>query len=83
MHNHDTGTSEDKLYAYIGRNTNTNEIAHRTPELVKRLTLEAAVCAGEGAPRVKSCDMAANWSVGACFQDDTDGYGAGLGNRKG
>ena len=112
MHNHDTGTSEDKLYAYVGRNI--NKIAYRTPELVKGLTLEAAVSAGEGvAGRVKSYDAAANWNLGALqlgagyekngsakqyavralyemgpvvlgayFQDDTNGYGPGLGNRK-
>ena len=112
MHNHDTGTSEDKLYAYLGRNI--NKIAYRTPELVKGLTLEAAVSAGEGVPgRVRSYDAAANWNLGALqlgagyekngsakqygvralyemgpvvlgayFQDDTDGYGSGLGKRK-
>jgi predicted porin len=64
MHNHDTGTSEDKLYAYVGRNT--NKIAYRTPELVKGLTLEGAVSAGEGvAGRVKAYDWAANWNLGA------------------
>ena len=111
MHNHDTGTSENKLYAYVGRNT--NKIAYRTPELVKGLTLEGAVSAGEGGGRVKSYDWAANWNLGALqlgagyekngsakqfavralyamgpvvlgayFQDDTNGYGAGLGSRK-
>jgi predicted porin len=111
MHNHDTGTSEDKLYAYVGRNT--NKIAYRTPEFVKGLTLEAAVSAGEGGGRERSYDLAANWNLGALqlgagyekngsakqfavralyemgpvvlgayFQDDTDGYGAGFGSRK-
>jgi len=112
MHNHDTGTSADVLYAYLGRDI--NKIAYRTPELVKGLTLEAAVSAGEGvAGRVKSYDAAANWNLGALqlgagyqkngsaeqfavralyemgpmvfgayFQDDTDGFGTGLGNRK-
>ena len=116
MHNHDTGTSEDKLYAYLGRNI--NKIAYRTPELVKGLTLEAAVSAGEGVrdggvTRTRSYDAAANWNLGALqlgagyekngsakqyavralyemgpvvlgayFQDDTNGYGPGLGNRK-
>jgi len=68
MHNHDTGTSEDKLYAYVGRNT--NKIAYRTPELVKGLTVEAAVSAGEGVRdggvmRTRSYDVAANWNLGA------------------
>jgi predicted porin len=64
MHNHDTGTSEDKLYAYIGRNS--NKIAYRTPEFVKGLTLEGAVSAGEGAAGAKrNYDFAANWALGA------------------
>jgi predicted porin len=46
MHNHDTGTSSDALYAYLTRNR--NKIAYRTPEFVKGLTMEAAVLAGEG-----------------------------------
>jgi predicted porin len=63
MHNHDTGTSEDKLYAYIGRNS--NKIAYRTPEFVKGLTLEGAVSAGEGAPNKRNYDFAANWALGS------------------
>ena len=61
-HNHDTGTSEDKLYAYVGRNT--NKIAYRTPEFVKGLTAEAAVSAGEGGGRTRSYDVAANYAIG-------------------
>ena len=68
MHNHDTGTSSDALYAYIGRNTNT--VAYRTPEFVKGLTLEGAVSAGEGVRdagvmRTRSYDFAANYQLGA------------------
>jgi len=68
MHNHDTGTSEDKLYAYVGRNT--NKIAYRTPELVKGLTLEGSVSAGEGQRAngrtvTRGYDLAANWNLGA------------------
>lgn len=63
MHNHETGTSSDALYAYIGRNI--NKVAYRTPEFVKGLTVEAAVSAGEGvAGRTRSYDVAANYSVG-------------------
>jgi predicted porin len=67
MHNHDTGTSEDKLYAYIGRNT--NKIAYRTPEFVKGLTAEAAVSAGEGAVvggvvQPRTYDGAVNYAAG-------------------
>ena len=68
MHNHDTGTSSDALYAYIGRNT--NKIAYRTPEFVKGLTVEGAVSAGEGrlcgtTTCARSYDFAANYSIGA------------------
>jgi len=63
MHNHDTGTSEDKLYAYLGRNT--NKIAYRTPEFVKGMTLEGAVTAGEGGGRKRTYDFAANYAIGA------------------
>ena len=63
MHNHETGTSSDALYAYIGRNI--NKIAYRTPEFVKGLTLEGAVSAVEGVPgRARSYDFAANYGAG-------------------
>ena len=63
MHNHDTGTSEDKLYAYLGRNT--NKIAYRLPEFVKGLSLEGAVSASEGAPgQGRAWDGAANYAIG-------------------
>jgi predicted porin len=63
LHNHDTGTSEDKLYAYVGRNT--NKIAYRTPEFVKGLSLEGGVSAPEGGGRARSYDFAANYALGA------------------
>jgi len=63
MHNHDTGSSSDALYAYVGRNT--NKIAYRLPELAKGMSLEAAVSAGEGGGRSKSYDLAWNYSIGA------------------
>ncbi len=62
MHNHDTGNSEDKLYAYIGRNS--NKVAYRLPELVKGLSIEGAVTAGEGAGRAKTADLAINYALG-------------------
>jgi predicted porin len=63
MHNHDTGTSADALYAYVGRNT--NKIAYRAPEFVKGLSLEAATSLAEGvAGREKSYDLAANYDAG-------------------
>ena len=68
LHNHETGTSSDALYAYIGRNT--NKVAYRTPEFVKGLTLEGAVSLGEGVRdagvmRTRSYDFAANYQLGA------------------
>ena len=62
MHNHDTGNSEDKLYAYVGRNG--NKIAYRTPELIKGMTLEAAYSMPEGGGREKSYDLAWNYASG-------------------
>jgi predicted porin len=60
MHNHDTGNSEDKLYAYLGRNR--NKIAYRTPEFVKGWTAEAAVSAGESATTVRNYDALWPWA---------------------
>jgi predicted porin len=63
MHNHDTGNSEDKLYAYLGRNG--NKIAYRTPEFIKGLTAEAAISLGEGAPgQTRTYDGAINYAMG-------------------
>jgi predicted porin len=63
MHNHDTGNSEDELYAYIGRNT--NKVAYRAPTLVKDLTLELGLSLPEGvAGQTKTFDFAANYSTG-------------------
>jgi predicted porin len=73
MHNHDTGNSEDKLYAYLGRNR--NKIAYRTPEFVKGLSAEVAVSAAEGAPgQQRNYDFAANYGIG--------GLALGLGYEK-
>jgi len=62
FHNHDTGNSEDKLYAYLGRNT--NKIAYRTPELMKGLTAEASIALGEGGGRLRNYDGAINYASG-------------------
>jgi predicted porin len=110
MHNHETGSSSDALYAYIGRNT--NKIAYRTPSL-GGATVEAAVSLGEGGGRKRNVDLALNYGAGpfhlgvgyekaagdakqvavsglyemgaltfgGMIQRDTDGLGAGLGNR--
>ncbi len=108
LHNHDTGSSADALYAYVGRNG--NKLAYRSPDL-NGLTLEGAVSLKEAGPD-HGYDLAANytmgaWQLGAGFeklaggkqfalralyetgpfvfggyvQRDTDGFGAGLGNR--
>ena len=64
MHNHDTGLSEDELYAYIGRNT--NKIGYRLPSLMKGLSVEAAVSAPENvAGQTRTWDGAVNYNVGA------------------
>ena len=64
MHNHETGTSSDALYAYVGRDT--NKLAYRTPEFVKGLTVEAALSLNEGsAANARSYDVAANYQLGA------------------
>jgi predicted porin len=60
MHNHDTGTSSDALYAYVTRDT--NKIAYRTPDL-GGLTLEAAMSLKE-ALADHSYDLAANYAMG-------------------
>lgn len=62
MHNHDTGTSSDALYAYVGRNT--NKIAYRTPDFAG-FTAEAAVSLNEtqGAS-ARSHDFAINYGKG-------------------
>ncbi|GIX23619.1 MAG: porin [Caldimonas sp.] len=60
MHNHDTGTSSDALYAYITRDT--NKIAYRTPDL-GGLTVEAAMSLKEAAAN-HSYDLAANYGMG-------------------
>jgi predicted porin len=63
LHNHDTGTSSDALYAYLGRNT--NKIAYASPEFVKGLNLHGSVSLPEGAAGLeKSYDLAANYVVG-------------------
>jgi predicted porin len=62
-HNHDTGTSEDKLYTYLGQNSNT--VAYTTPSL-GGLTAEVSISAGEGRPLGnKVAGLALNYSLGA------------------
>lgn len=60
MHNHDTGTSADALYAYVTRDI--NKIAYRTPDL-NGLTVEVAMSLKENAED-HSYDLAANYAIG-------------------
>jgi predicted porin len=61
-HNHDTGTSSDAFYAYIGRNI--NKIAYRAPALGP-VTLEGAVSLHEQTTGGKhTYDLAANAQFG-------------------
>ena len=108
MHNHETGTSADAFYAYIGRNT--GKLAYRTPSF-GGATVEMAVTEAGTNPD-RTIDLAANYdagplhlgfgyekngdakqfagrvlyelgafTVGATVQRDTDGWGAGFGDR--
>jgi predicted porin len=60
MHNHETGTSSDVFYAYIGRNT--GKVAYRTPSF-GGATIEAAVTEGGSNPD-RTFDLAANYDAG-------------------
>lgn len=63
MHNHDTGTSSDALYAFpVAFARSGNKIAYRTPSL-GGATFEAAVTAAETNPN-RSIDLAANYVSG-------------------
>jgi predicted porin len=62
MHNHDTGSSEDKLYSGNGWAT-TNKVAYFTPT-VNGFNAELAVSLGEGAQK-RAYDLAANYQAGA------------------
>ncbi len=62
-HNHDTGTSSDALYAYLGRDA--NKIAYRLPEFAKDLSIEGAVLLHEGvAGQKNNYDFAVNYATG-------------------
>lgn len=62
MHNHDTGTSEDKLYTYLSQNKNT--ISYTTPSL-GGLTVEGSVSAAESTNRnLKVWNLAGNYEMG-------------------
>ena len=64
LHNHDTGSSSDALYAYVMRDT--NKIAYRTPSF-GNFTLEGAVGLHEqnnGTGGKTAYDLAANYTLG-------------------
>jgi len=60
-HNHDTGTSSDALYAYVGRNG--NKISYRLPSMAKGMSLEFATSLKEGGAN-NTFDVAWNYAVG-------------------
>jgi len=64
MHNHDTGTSSDAFYAYVGRNS--DKVAYASPAF-GGATFHASVSAVDGAAPAgakKNYDLAANWDSG-------------------
>lgn len=61
MHNHDTGTSEDKLYTYLSSNKNT--VSYQTPNL-SGFVGEFSVSAGEGTDANKVYNLAGNYDAG-------------------
>ena len=60
MHNHETGTSSDAFYAYVGRNT--GKVAYRTPSF-GGATVEIAVTEAGTNPD-RTIDLAANYDAG-------------------
>ena len=62
MHNHDTGSSSDALYAYLGRDS--NKIAYRTPTMLGGLTAEGAVSLSENSGFGRTHDVALNYANG-------------------
>ena len=62
MHNHDTGTSADALYAFPTMR-DTNKIAYRTPGM-GGFTAEVATSLAETKPGKRSYDVAANYDGG-------------------
>ncbi|URI11671.1 porin [Aquincola tertiaricarbonis] len=61
MHNHDTGTSEDKLYTYLSGNKNT--VSYQTPNFAGFVG-EFSVSAGEGVDDNKVYNLAGNYDAG-------------------
>jgi predicted porin len=61
MHNHDTGTSGDALYAFV--DNSSNKVAYRSPKL-GGLTFDAAVTTGDAPNTKRSYDFAGNYDAG-------------------
>lgn len=62
LHNHDTGTSADQLYADVA--SKTNKIAYRSPTF-SGATIDFARSLSEGSTTVKpTYDLAVNWNGG-------------------
>jgi predicted porin len=71
MHNHDTGSSADQLYAYLPNDT--NKVSYRTPEF-SGLWGEVAVSEAQDGNLDRAYDVAVNYALG--------GLAAGLGYQK-
>jgi predicted porin len=64
MHNHDTGTSSDALYAFGTAYRESNKVGYFTPNYAG-FTAEITASAGEGAPGVeRAFDLSANYDMG-------------------
>jgi predicted porin len=61
MHNHDTGTSSDALYAFV--DNSSNKVAYRSPSF-GGFTLDAAVTAADSPNTKRSFDFAGNYDAG-------------------
>lgn len=73
LHNHNSGTSGDALYAYVGRNV--NKVAYRLPVFARSMTLEGAVALAEDPALSRTFDLAWNYTAG------TLALGAGYGRN--
>ena len=60
LHNHDTGSSADRLYAYLPNNT--NKVAYRSPAFAG-FTGEVAVSEAQNGSTHKGYDVAANYAL--------------------
>ncbi|MCV2369696.1 porin [Roseateles oligotrophus] len=73
MHNHDTGTSSDNLYAFGTAFREENKIGYFTPNYAG-FTAEITASAGEGGPK-RAFDLSANYDMGPIH------LGAGYGKQ--